>query len=590
VLVAPVPVGVAGMGPQKPTTPHPHDVTPPQTSLPPPSPQLPPATPTLPPPRRSLFPPLEHAPEGGIPILSLITPPASPKAAGECVSRPSAPSRSPHRQEPPRTRPSRSLCSSDEVRNGLPRPPRVIYGVPNYPSSIATRRAERADRAWWARLLASDKRRRERAELDSNRAESAPYKGKAKGPAKCAASNAGSAGPSRPTVSTPRRRGKGVGKRRPSAREFKKVDAHPDSEEPEHVCAFCPKVNRTGDTLPSPVLCPLTKGFMRQKVFLHHVCAMWAPEVDHDPETDRLCHVISAYQRSRGLKCSVCGDNDASVGCYVTECARAYHFCCLYGSPPPCAAHPKNVGLCVRHDAYYAPFCPEHASRANDDEYMRRMKADAEETTFLAERAAAVHAALNGHPEQGKDCPNYHITGLRRNETETIFSRVWGIASEAAEAFWVTVATRPQRPVLQRGERLSSRHSPRRVPRSALADALRAPLATDGEPAGAATATVAASGDSNGTRTRRAAVFLLRNLRRYRGPALRRSLPTVPSCFLSTHVAKGLTTKPSSPETETESGEKQTRGRCAGAGGGGAASADGDGLAGGGAGGRHHRR
>jgi len=326
---------------------------------------------------------------------------------------------------------------------------------------------------------------------------------------------------------------------------MKRGDTQTDSEEAERPCDFCPKVNRTGGTLPSPMLGPFTKGYMRKNVFLHHICAMWAPEIYHDPETDQLVNVMSAYQRSRGLKCSVCGDNGASVGCYVQECARVYHFCCLYGSPPPRAAHPENDGPCVRHDAYYSAFCPEHAARANEDAYVQRMKADAEVNTFLSDRAAAVDAALDGDPERGTDCPNYHVTGVRRNETETIFCRVWGVASEAAESAWVTVTARPHRRVLQRGERLAPRHWPRRVPRSALAVALRTTLADDAQPTGAAA--LAVSRDADGGRPRRAPVFLLRNIRRYQGLAVRQSLPTVSPSFLSTHVVEGPPARPRSP-------------------------------------------
>ena len=362
---------------------------------------------------------------------------------------------------------------------------------------------------------------------------------------------------------------------------MKKGDVQPEADEAERACDFCPKVNRTGGTLSSPMLGPFTKGFMRKNVFFHHVCAMWAPEVYHDPETDQLVNVMSAYQRSRGLVCSVCGDNGASVGCYVQECARVYYFCCLYGSPPSRAANPQNDGPRVRHDDYYAAFCPEHAARSNKDAYVQRMKADAADDTFLSDRAAAVDAALGGDPEQGTDFPNYHITGVRRNETETIFCRVWGVASEAAESAWVTVTARPHRRVLKRWERLAPRHWPRRVPRSALAIALRTTVAEDLQPTGAAS--LAAPCDADGGRRRRAPVFLLRNIRRYQGPTFRRSLPAVPPTFLSPHVVDGQPTRPRAPAKETDSSGKTPRGGCAGPAGGGAAAAAGDDMVGGGA-------
>jgi len=151
---------------------------------------------------------------------------------------------------------------------------------------------------------------------------------------------------------------------------------------------------------------------MRKSVYVHHVCAMWAPEVYHDPETDELRYVMSAYLRSRGLTCSVCGENGASVGCYVPECERAFHYCCLCGTPPPSASNTENDGPCVRHDDCYAAFYLARAARANYDIFMQQMKADAALGTFLADRAAAVDAALGGHPQQGTDCPKYSHCAL----------------------------------------------------------------------------------------------------------------------------------------------------------------------------------
>jgi len=99
---------------------------------------------------------------------------------------------------------------------------------------------------------------------------------------------------------------------------------------------------------------------------------------------------------------------------------------------------------------------------------MKRMKADAELSTFLSERSRAVEAALDGDPGLGTDCPSFDVTGIRRNETETIFCRVWRVASVLPTDSWVTVLGRQQRRVLGRGERLAVRDLPRRFPRSAL--------------------------------------------------------------------------------------------------------------------------
>jgi len=149
------------------------------------------------------------------------------------------------------------------------------------------------------------------------------------------------------------------------------------SEEAEHadlICDFCPKVNRNGGTLASLMLGPFHRG--GKKIHMHHVCAMWAPEVFYDPETDHLQNVVSAYTRSRGLLCSVCQSNGATVGCYVEHCPNVYHYCCLYGIPLPSRSCPEGGGSCTRHDDYFSAFCPGHASRAFDDVYLEQMRGD----------------------------------------------------------------------------------------------------------------------------------------------------------------------------------------------------------------------
>jgi len=196
----------------------------------------------------------------------------------------------------------------------------------------------------------------------------------------------------------------GVGKKTSSpggtcARVGARVRSVPSADEPDDPkCDFCPVVNRNGGTLPSMMLGPFTKGNMRKSVYVHHICAMWAPEVFHDPDTNELTSVTSAYYRSRGLECTVCGTNGATVGCYVALCRNVYHFYCLYGSPPPSLSHPENNGPCTRHDDYYAAFCPAHAGNANDEVYVQQMKADADLSTFCRTAPARLTLPLMGTP------------------------------------------------------------------------------------------------------------------------------------------------------------------------------------------------
>ena len=151
--------------------------------------------------------------------------------------------------------------------------------------------------------------------------------------------------------------GLGVIKSSPSARKQKLTSATTLTvlspvEPHEPKCTFCLAVNRNCGTLPSVMLGPFTRHNMRKSINVHVICAMWASEIFHDPEANELGNVIAAYNRSRGLKCTVCLTNGATVGCYVPTCQNVYHFCCLYGTPPPSLSLTDNNGKCKRHDDY----------------------------------------------------------------------------------------------------------------------------------------------------------------------------------------------------------------------------------------------
>jgi len=165
------------MGPPDPRKPPPLlPKTAPQTSSPPLSPRLPPAAPTPHLPRGFRIAPSEHRTDGGIPYISLITPPASPevaRVAAPCQTPPLAPRvagaatscqpiprRGPaspvlavQQSAPPPLQPPRAPC--------LPSPPRVVRGIREFPSSAATRRDARAKRKWWEELVAAHKHKNE---------------------------------------------------------------------------------------------------------------------------------------------------------------------------------------------------------------------------------------------------------------------------------------------------------------------------------------------------------------------------------------------------------------------------------------------
>ena len=165
------------MGPPDPRKPPPLlPKTPPRTPSPPLSPVLLPAAPTPPLPRGFHYAPREHRTDGGIQYNSLITPPASPEvarvaapcqtpplsprvsgAAGSCQQTPRRGPASPvlavQQSATPLLQPPRAPC--------LPSPPRVARGIPEFPSSAATRRDARDKRKWWEGLVAAHKHKNE---------------------------------------------------------------------------------------------------------------------------------------------------------------------------------------------------------------------------------------------------------------------------------------------------------------------------------------------------------------------------------------------------------------------------------------------
>jgi len=318
-------------------------------------------------------------------------------------------------------------------------------------------------------------------------------------------------------------------------------------EADELMCDFCPTVSRTGGFLASPILGPYQNGKRAKMIYIHAVCARWAPDIHHDPDTtDLLVGVSSAYYRSRRLTCAVCMGKGATVGCFEPTCPNVYHYCCLYGTTPPVAYTPPcaRVGPCLRLDDLFAAFCPTHVGKASDKVLVRQMREDADRSSFLRSRAAAVAAAQDGDPGMGTDCPNFDITGIRRNETETIFSRVWGVASDVPDNKSLTAAGRlPHHRVVRQDEQLPGPATGAPVPAVGRASVTAGLQEAGGSAADEAGGQGAAEPEGAVGLSRNP--FLLRNMRG--SPAVdphsvRRSLPAVPSSFLNTTVVEAPVT------------------------------------------------
>ncbi|TMW53823.1 hypothetical protein DOY81_001108 [Sarcophaga bullata] len=114
------------------------------------------------------------------------------------------------------------------------------------------------------------------------------------------------------------------------------------SRQDSRICLFC---RRTGEGLPSEESRLLYCG---HDCWVHTNCALWSAEVFEEIDGS-LQNVHSAVARGRMIKCSVCGNRGATVGCNVKACGEHYHY--------PCARS-KNCAFLADKSMY----CPQHAA------------------------------------------------------------------------------------------------------------------------------------------------------------------------------------------------------------------------------------
>ncbi|XP_017023747.1 histone-lysine N-methyltransferase trithorax [Drosophila kikkawai] len=85
--------------------------------------------------------------------------------------------------------------------------------------------------------------------------------------------------------------------------------------------------------------------------WVHTNCAMWSAEVFEEIDGS-LQNVHSAVARGRMIKCTVCGNRGATVGCNVRSCGEHYHY--------PCA---RSIECAFLTDK--SMYCPAHAKNGN---------------------------------------------------------------------------------------------------------------------------------------------------------------------------------------------------------------------------------
>lgn len=111
------------------------------------------------------------------------------------------------------------------------------------------------------------------------------------------------------------------------------------------VCLFCRK---SGEGLSGEEARLLYCG---HDCWVHTNCAMWSAEVFEEIDGS-LQNVHSAVARGRMIKCTVCGNRGATVGCNVRSCGEHYHY--------PCA---RSIECAFLTDK--SMYCPAHAKNGN---------------------------------------------------------------------------------------------------------------------------------------------------------------------------------------------------------------------------------
>lgn len=118
----------------------------------------------------------------------------------------------------------------------------------------------------------------------------------------------------------------------------------------EELCAFCHEGEDSDDPDDDPIV--RTNAVVRRKpVWAHVECLAWCPDL-YQSEDLVWQNVGKALNRCHRLKCAVCGEGDAPLGCRRAACKKNWHY--------PCAMEPKT-GLVIYEDEFCVacPVCHE---------------------------------------------------------------------------------------------------------------------------------------------------------------------------------------------------------------------------------------
>ena len=153
--------------------------------------------------------------------------------------------------------------------------------------------------------------------------------------------------------------------------------------EDEIKCAFCHEGEDSDDPDEDPLV-EVNAG-RAKPTYAHDQCLWWCPDITQDDEL-RWVNVGSALRRCARLKCDVCGETHAPLGCKRKACRKSWHY--------PCAMEP-STGLVVYEDEFCVacPICHEVMERRERKKRMEEERKKAAKDAVKAAEKAAKEAA-----------------------------------------------------------------------------------------------------------------------------------------------------------------------------------------------------
>lgn len=116
-----------------------------------------------------------------------------------------------------------------------------------------------------------------------------------------------------------------------------------DFKNDQRACMFCKKVGEGDSAHESRLL------YCGHNQWVHTNCAMWSAEVFEEIDGS-LQNVHSAISRGKKIKCTVCQNRGATVGCNVKSCGEHYHYPCARSID--CSFMTDKTVYCPAHLAY----------------------------------------------------------------------------------------------------------------------------------------------------------------------------------------------------------------------------------------------